>query len=177
MIWPPRDCNPSKSTSWLNALEITKFQVCQWPQLDFIQKLFTIYMEKKSLKNNEHHFSCLECTPMATISRAWIILNYFNVFLWLNKIMNFYRRIINLILLGMCHCLKQMSHPSKLLNIELDLDMNKAKDTVMVVVNIILGTMVIIVIRIEKTIQTIRSEIIQRCNLKKDIYIITKQTW
>ncbi|RVW18649.1 Enzymatic polyprotein [Vitis vinifera] len=34
-----------------------------------------------------------------------------------------------------------MSHPSKLLDIELDLDMNKAKDTVMVMVNIILGTM------------------------------------
>ena len=54
--------------------------------------------------------------------------------------------------------------------------MNKAKDTVMVVVNIILGTMVIIVIRIEKTIQTIRSEIIQRCNLKKDIYIYNHKT-
>ena len=68
-----------------------------------------------------------------------------------------------------------MSHPSKLLDIELDLDMNKAKDTVMVVVNIILGTMVIIVIRIEKTIQTIRSGIIQRHNLKR-IYIYNHKT-
>ena len=45
----------------------------------------------------------------------------------------------------------------------------------MVVVNIILGTMVIIVIRIEKTIQTIRSGIIQRHNLKR-IYIYNHKT-
>ena len=76
---------------------------------------------------------------------------------------------INLVLLGLCHYLKQMPHLFKLLDMDKDMDMDEVEVedvvTVKVVVDIIL--LIVVVLKVKRTTQTTRSGIIQRHNLKR----------
>ena len=97
------------------------------------------------------------------------IQNWSHVFLWLNKIMSYYWKTINLVLLGLCHCLKSMPHLFKPLDMDNDVDMAEVKDVVAVKVAINTILLIVVVLKVKITTQTTRSGIIQRYNLKKRI--------
>ena len=58
--------------------------------------------------------------------------------------MSFYENTINLVLLSLCHYLKSMSHLSKLLDMDKDVDMDEAEVKDVVTVEVMVDTILLI---------------------------------
>ena len=78
------------------------------------------------------------------------IQNWSRVFLWLNKIMSYYWKTINLVLLGLCHCLKPMPHLFKPLDMDKNVDMDEVEDVVAVEVMVNTILLIVVVLKVKK---------------------------
>ena len=58
--------------------------------------------------------------------------------------MSFYENTINLVLLGLCYCMKSMSHLSKLLDMDKDVDMDEVEVKEVVTVEVMVDTILLI---------------------------------
>ena len=82
------------------------------------------------------------------------------------------KKTINLVLLGLCHCLKPMPHLFNLLDMDKDVDMDEDEDEVedVVMIEVVVNTilLIVVVLKVKRITQTTRSGIIQRHNMKRE---------
>ena len=62
------------------------------------------------------------------------------------------KKTINLVLLGLCHCLKRLPHLSKLLDMDKDVDMDQVEVNDVVTIKVVVDTilLIIVVLKVKK---------------------------